>query len=236
MKTLTYIGQRQIAQGTIELAFHKPEDFVFAAGQNINLKVPALKYEDSKGPRRTFTIASSPEEQVIHIATRISESGYKRTLLEIETGAEFEYLGPQGNFIYDAALENAIYMAGGIGITPFRSMLGHALRIGTKGRITLLYGNARPETSAYHELFLEYEKRAPFLHYIPTMTELPAGDEWRGERRWLSADLAFERAPGAEDATFFLCGPPKMVEALTGQLREKGVAAERIRSESLWGY
>jgi ferredoxin-NADP reductase len=225
-----------IAEGTLELSFQKPAEFVFEAGQNINLKVPELLYEDARGPRRTFTVASAPEEPELYIATRLSDSGYKRTLLEIEPGAVFEYLGPQGSFLLEAFPHSAIFLAGGIGITPFRSMLAHAVAAGLRNTIYLLYGNARPETSAYHEWFLAQEKEADFFHYLPTMTDLPDDHPWPGERRWLSAGLALERVPEAGEAIFYLCGPPKMVEALDAQLHEKEVPAQRIRSESLWGY
>ena len=217
----------EIARGTIELTFQRPEGFDFLAGQNLNLKVPELLFPDPKGPRRTFTIASAPHESVLRFATRLSGSGYKQTLLR---------LAPGSRFVYDPEVESAAYMAGGIGITPFRSMLLHGAHVSLKTPTFLFYGNADPESSAWHELFAGLAQTETRFTYIPTMTNLAPEAPWPGERRWLSADLAADYLPDSAMTTFFLCGPPAMITALTDQLHEKGIEDTKIRHESLWGY
>ena len=226
----------EIARGTIELTFHRPEGFAFLAGQNLNLKVPELLFPDPKGPRRTFTIASAPQEPELRFATRLSGSGYKQTLQRLASGSLFEYLGPNGQFVYDPEVESAAYLAGGIGITPFRSMLMHGVHAGFKAPTFLFYGNADPESSAWHELFAGLAQAEARFTYIPTMTNLAPEAPWPGERRWLSADLAAAYPPAPANTTYFLCGPPAMITALTDQLLEKGIKDNKIRYESLWGY
>jgi ferredoxin-NADP reductase len=235
-KILELADVREIARGTLQMTFVKPEGFEFQAGQNINLMVPDLFYPDPKGPRRTFTIASAPEEPVLIFATRLSESGYKKTLKELKPGTRCEYLGPNGTFVYDAEIPAAAYIAGGIGITPFRSMLLHGDHIGLGALTVLFYGNASVETSAWHDLFAGLASREKRFAYVPTMNSLPQDDPWQGERRWLSADLALDYLPDFSRTVFFLCGPPAMINALAEQLRGRGIEEKQIRSESLWGY
>ncbi len=229
-------GVREIARGTIELSFKRPGDLVHLPGQNMNLKVPELHYPDPRGPRRTFTIASAPHEPRLLFATRVSESGYKRTLLELEPGALFEYLGPRGEFLFDAAVPAAAYLAGGIGITPFRSMLLHAAHIGMRRPTTLFYSNAVVEASAYHDLFTDLAEREEQFTYRPTMTNLAPDDPWPGERGFLSAERLAEVLPQFAETVFFLCGPPPFIEALSGQLTAQAPAAGQVRTESLFGY
>jgi ferredoxin-NADP reductase len=226
----------EAARGTIEMIFKRPQDFDFLAGQNINLKVPELHYPDPKGARRTFTIASAPYEHELIFATRLSGSGYKRTLVELGPGSTFEYIGPNGQFVHDPAVPAAAYLAGGIGITPFRSMLMHGVHTGLQTPTFLFYGNADPLTAAWHTLFTGIAADEKNFTYVPTMTNLAPADPWPGERRWLSANMVAEYLPDFKAVVFFLCGPPAMVTALTEQLRDKGVDEKQIRSESLWGY
>ncbi|HOT95828.1 MAG TPA: FAD-dependent oxidoreductase [bacterium] len=235
-RTLELDGVREIARGTIELSFKRPGGLVHLAGQNMNLKVPELHYPDPKGPRRTFTIASAPHEPRLLFATRVSESGYKRTLLELEPGALFEFLGPNGQFLYDASIPSTAYLAGGIGITPFRSMLLHAVHTGMINPITLFYSNAAPENTAYHDLFTTLAVREENFTYLPTMTNLTPDDPWPGERGFIRADWIADALPQFAETVFFLCGPPAFVGALTGQLTARGLDAGQIRSESLYGY
>ncbi|HNW58822.1 MAG TPA: FAD-dependent oxidoreductase [bacterium] len=235
-KILELDGVREIARGTLELIFKRPEGLVHLAGQNMNLKVPELHYPDPKGPRRTFTITSAPHEPRLRFATRLSGSGYKKTLPELQPGALFEYLGPNGEFIYDATVPAAAYLAGGIGITPFQSMLLHGAHIGLPVPTFLFYSNATPEQSAYHDLFIDLAAREEQFTYIPTMTNLAPEDHWTGERRFISAEMIAEHLPRFRETVFFLCGPPALVVALTEQLSAQGLGAGQIRSESLYGY
>lgn len=235
-KILELEAIQEIARGTVEFSVIKPEGFTFLAGQNVNLKLPELHYPDQKGPRRTFTIAAAPHESRLLFATRISDSGYKQTLKSLAPGALFEYLGPNGKFIYDPGVKAAAYVAGGIGITPFRSMLLHGIQTGLRVPTHLFYANAAPVTAAWHHLFSGLAERERNFTYVPTMNHVESGQEWSGETRLLSADLLSEYLPDVNQTTFFICGPPPMINALTEQLRSKGIDEKQIRSESLWGY
>jgi len=100
----------------------------------------------------------------------------------------------------------------------------------------VIYGNADLAGSAYHELLERLSVENDRFHYIPTLTNLSADDPWTGERRLMNAELIQHHVEEWREAVFYLCGPPPMVAALTAQLQGMGVAADKIRSESLFGY
>jgi len=233
---LVLIEHKEIAQGTVEVVFQKPAAFTYLAGQNINLKLAELKYEDPKGPRRTFTLASAPCEETLFIATRMTGSGYKKTLVELAAGTECEYIGPQGKFIFDSKVKKAVLLAGGIGITPFRSMLREAQQNNALPETLLIYSNANLAGTAFHNLFIKIADENASFQYVPILTNLTADDPWAGERRLMSMALIQEIVPDWLQATFFLCGSPPMVTAMTEQLQQAGILPANIRSESLWGY
>lgn len=151
---LPIIEQRTIAEKTDEVSFDlSGKNFVFIAGQYIRVTIPKLLYADPKGSSRVFTIASSPNEKnKLSIAFRDSGSGFKRTLLELPRGSLVEIEGPFGHFVLPRdASRPLVFIAGGIGITPFLSMIRFANENKLNYQITLLYANKNKENAAYLE-------------------------------------------------------------------------------------
>ena len=126
--------RRLVAEQTLEFVLQRPNGFEFQAGQSVNLKVFELTFEDARQGRRSFTIASPPHEENLVFATRLTGSGFKNTLLQGPL-QEIEINGPHGKMVHDPSLP-AVFIAGGIGVTPFRSMTLQALRNSTGKRIT----------------------------------------------------------------------------------------------------
>ena len=122
MKTLL-LNKKEICRGTWEFTLAKPADAVHQAGQHITVKLPRLLHEDPKGPQRTFTLASAPHEADWLLATRMTGSGFKKTLLDLSLNTEVEVSGPMGGLVRDERSAALVFLAGGIGITPFRSMV-----------------------------------------------------------------------------------------------------------------
>jgi ferredoxin-NADP reductase len=130
-----------------------------------------------------------------------------------------------------------VFIAGGIGITPFRSMLHDAVSRHLPHRITLIYSNRTPEGAAFHEEFALLAQTHANLTYISTMTQADkARQPWGGERGQVNAD--FLRSHIAEIATsiFYLAGPPGLVAAVTKAVSEAGVDPAHVRSEEFTGY
>ncbi|RPI03048.1 MAG: FAD-dependent oxidoreductase [Calditrichaeota bacterium] len=227
---------RMIADHSCEILLQKPKSFQFQAGQHLYLKLNKLLYDDRKGQRRTFTIASAPFESELRLATRLTGSGFKRTLMEM-TDSQVEIMGPKGEMVLDTSFP-AIFIAGGIGITPFRSMVLEGLKMTTISSMTLLYSNPRLETAVYHDLFTElasfHSKR---FYYYPTLTAQADQDaSWRGERRRLDHVFIRDYVPPLGQVKYYLCGPQTLVQTLMDSLLHENVRAENIRSEIFWGY
>lgn len=222
-----------IAENTMEFILEKPKGMDFLAGQNINIKLAELFYADKKGQRRTFTIASSPDENELIIATRMTGSGFKKTLAELPLGSEIEFIGPNGKFYLYEESEPVVFIAGGIGVTPFRSMLLDVLAKGKKIPITLFYSNATLKRSTYHDLFKKLTDSLPAFKYVPILTR---AEIWDGENERISIDMIRKFIPNLISQDYYLCGPPAMVDGLKNILFEEGIPADKVRFESFWGY
>ena len=157
------IERTEVADGTMAFAFERPAGFNFRAGQFVLISLSNPLYTDAKGNRRTFSIASPPQETGrLEIAVRMTGSALKRSLAEMELGSPLEILGPSGSFVLQKETSvPAIFIAGGVGITPFRSMLIDAAGSGLRQIITLIYSNRNPEAAAFHEEFLRMADTNP---------------------------------------------------------------------------
>jgi ferredoxin-NADP reductase len=230
--TITLLQRQEIARDTWEFIFSKPEGITAQAGQSINIKLPDLLYPDRKGPRRTFTLASAPQEEHWRIATRQTGSGFKQTLLEMPLQSSCEFIGPRGEMILRPEAPSLVFIAGGIGITPFRSMT-----LSWKQRpekpLTLFYANKDLAGMPYRSLFAELGET--LFTFVPTITgqnEPP----WNGEARPLSIGLFQDYIVDFSQPLFYVVGPPALVTDLTATLQSNGVAGDRILSESFFGY
>lgn len=230
-------SQKEIAQDTVEFSFEKPNDFQYIAGQNVNIGLPRLLYDDKKGSRRTFTLSSAPHEDDLIITTRMTGSGFKKTLFEIEAGQELEFIGPMGELVLKENVERAIFLAGGIGITPFRSMICDAEQKNLSIPLTLLSANRNFQLIVYHDYFEKMADRYDFFQYIPTLTRLTEEEQsWKGERGYIDASFLKRYIDDISSPDYYLCGPPRMVNSVMQVLNNIEIPEERIHSESFWGY
>ena len=225
--------RRLVAKQTLEFVLQRPNGFEFQAGQSVNLKVFELTFEDARQGRRRLTIASPPHEENLVFATRLTGSGFKNTLLQGPL-QEIEINGPHGKMVHDPSLP-AVFIAGGIGVTPFRSMTLQALRNSTGKRITFLYSNKSKADAAYHQVFADLMQKHENFIYTPTITAADES-EWDGERGRIDAAFLRNHVDVAAEAKYYVCGPPKMVQAIIEILKHESVREENILSESFWGY
>lgn len=229
----------EVAEGTMAFVFDRPNGFDFAAGQYVNLILPNPPHADAEGNRRTFSIASPPyETAALWVVTRMTGSAMKRSLAEGGLGTPVEILGPAGSFtLHPDASVPAVFIAGGIGITPFRSMVQDAVRRRLPHRITLIYSNRNPQGAAFHEELAQLVKTCPSLTYVPTMTQadksIPA---WSGERRYVNADFLRDHVGDLTAPIFYLAGPPGLVTGLTKVVIEAGGDPSHVQAEEFSGY
>src|SRR5690606_21516085 len=145
----TLLKRETVAEGTVAFHLQKPAGFEFKPGQAIDLILddPQLG-EDSRV--HAFSIVSAPHEANLTVTTRMRDSAYKRALGRLEPGAGVSIDGPFGSMtLHNKVSRAACFIAGGIGITPFMSMLRHAFKTESAHRLMLIYSNRRPEDAAF---------------------------------------------------------------------------------------
>jgi ferredoxin-NADP reductase len=120
----TVLTRREpVAEGTMAFHFARPAGFAHAAGQNVLVTLLAPPQTDSQGDSRTFTLASAPHEPELMVATRMRDSAFKRVLKSAASGTPVRIEGPNGLMVlHEDAARPAVFLAGGIGVTPFLSM------------------------------------------------------------------------------------------------------------------
>lgn len=235
----TYLTNKfEVAEGTMAFEFEKPEGFEFKPGQNSDFTLHEPKETDAEGNTRTFSLACSPSEPVLRVATRMRDTAFKRSLREMAAGAEIELDGPHGSFtLHNDASKAAVFLSGGIGITPFYSIAKDAAERQLPHKITLFYSNRRPEDAAFLQQISELPKANPNFTFVPTMTEMDKSSQhWDGETGIINKDMIQKYIANLAEAIFYIAGPPGMVEAMRKLLNEAGVNDDYIRTEEFAGY
>lgn len=229
---------RKVADHTMAFHFDKPKGFQFRPGQSVDLTLIDPVETDAAGSTRTFTLASAPFEDELTVATRMRDSAFKRTLARLSPGEEVLLEGPMGSFTLHAnASKPAVFLAGGIGITPFLSICKHAAHERMPHRIFLFYSNHRPEDAAFLDSLAELERANPRFQLIATMTDMDQSSRsWSGETGFIDAAMLRKRLPSFQGPIYFIAGPPEMVEAMRRMLIDAGVDEDDVRTEEFAGY
>jgi ferredoxin-NADP reductase len=220
---------RTVAKETYEFAFQKPLTLRFRAGQYLEWMLPH-KDADNRGVRRYFTIASAPSDPLLRITVRIGEgcSSFKRALKELKTGDEVIASQLAGDFVLPADSSKIAMVAGGIGITPFLSQVDH-MQVGNvqKHDSVLFYCNNTAAEIAYHDRLQAATAAMPFklIHVLAKEEIAPY------EHGFLTADIIKKHAPDYLARTWYLSGPPGMVNAYTKLLRGMGVKRRSIKKD-----
>lgn len=223
---LPIINRRSIAFKTNEVSFGISGDtFPFQAGQHIQVSVPKLLYPDPKGSSRTFSIASSPSnKKSISISFRDSGSGFKRTLMELPIGTKVAIEGPHGFFTLPRDHSRpVVFIAGGIGITPFLSMISFASEKKLTQRITLLYANRDKENAAYLDTLETLEKQNPYFIM-------------KNKFGFLDNDFLKSAVEESPDVLWYIAGPQMMVATVKEALIHFGIDEEKVYLEEFIGY
>jgi ferredoxin-NADP reductase len=229
--------KREVAKGTLMVVFDLlGEEVEFTAGQYFWVTLLDPPYDDDKGPRRHITVVTSPNDRgVLGLATRVRDSAFKRSLAELPVGAEVDVEQPKGDFVLpDDTEQPYVFIAGGIGITVFRSMLRYIAEENLPHRVTLVYSNRDRESTAFYDELLELERAISGLRVVFTMTD---DSGWDGETRRIDAAMLRDHlAADLRAFTYLVAGPPKMVEAMEELVRGEGVPESQVRPERFSGY
>jgi ferredoxin-NADP reductase len=227
-----------VAEGTMTFHFERPAGFAFTPGQYMNVTLIDPPETDAEGNTRSFSIASSPSDSGLMIATRMRDTAFKRVLRNTPLPAEVRIQGPYGAFtLHQDRTRAAVFLVGGIGITPFHSISLQAARDRSAHPLYLFYSNRRPEDAAFLAELSDLGAQNPNFHFIPTMTETDKSKvDWRGEQGFINRDMLVRHLPSLDGPIYYSAGPPGMVAAMRQMLTAAGVGEDDIRTEEFAGY
>jgi ferredoxin-NADP reductase len=217
--TIKLISKEHIENAYYVFDFEKPEGFIFIEGQFGKFELFNKDIDDRNF--RIFSIASTCDESIIRISTRIIDvpSLYKKELLSMELGEEIKLSAPIGKFTLEVD-SKAVFIAGGIGITPIRSML--------------LSNKCRKHNYVDELIYSELEKCYPFKDELEALDKLNisyAADIEPTQK--LIRDTANKNK---NEAFYYISGSPGFVKGISGILRENGVDSRRIKFDVFTGY
>lgn len=236
--TVTLTERRLVAEGTMAFHFAKPAQFVFTPGQFVDLTLLQPSETDAAGNTRAFSIASAPQEETLMVATRLRDTAFKRELQRMPLGTTVRMEGPFGKLVLHAdQARPAVFLAGGIGITPFRSMVVHAAMQRSPHRMVLFYSNRRPEDAAFLDELQTLQEKNPHYRFVGTMTEPEKSARvWRGETGFITAALLSKHLVNVGSPIYYVVGPPGMVTGLRTMLKDAHIDDGDVRTEKFAGY
>lgn len=221
---LVFDHVRNEAEHIYTFFFEPKEALDYTAGQYIELTLPHSN-PDNRGDHRWFTLSSSPTDELVSITTKIlpdKSSSFKQALIAMEPGKELSANGPMGDFVLPKLIQTPlIFVAGGIGITPYHSMLTWLADTNEVRPIKLIYGVSSEEEIIFQETFDRANQHVTVVVDNPTSA-------WGGERGTLSAELILGLSKVSSDTLIYVSGPEPMVESLEKDLKASGISKEQL--------
>jgi ferredoxin-NADP reductase len=232
------LSRVEVAEGSMAFHFEKPSQFDFKPGQAADVTLFNPPETDSEGNTRTFSIASSPFENQLMFATRMRDTAFKRSLKKVPLGTDVKIDSPMGSFtLHKNSAKPAVFLAGGIGITPFVSIVRQADHDRLSHTLYLFYSNRRPEDTPFLEALQILEKSNPSFRLVCTMTAmLQSQKEWKGETGLINKEMLSRHLTSLQGPIYYVAGPPAMVAAMRKMLAGAGVDEDDIRTEEFGGY
>ncbi|MBI4080893.1 MAG: hypothetical protein HY430_03940 [Candidatus Levybacteria bacterium] len=254
-----FIRHEQVAKDAYAFFFNTSEkDFSFIPGQYIRIQL-TLPEPDPKGNGRFFSLTTSPlQKDMIRIVTRVRGSVFKNTLLNLAPETPVTVFGPVGRFVLDEqSTKPLVFLAGGIGITPYLSMIQYAAEKNLSLPMTLIASFSTVEDCIYYNTLSQVAREHKNIKIVFSISQpeasRPKDDQplglssrdrrplagttpWKGEVGRISAELIKKYVPEYYGSMFYIAGPPPMVEGMLGIVSEMGVPPESIKKEQFTGY
>lgn len=228
----------KIAANIYDFVFSLDRKISFTPGQYMEWTL-GHKHPDRKGNRRYFTIASSPTEENIRIGVKIPEnvSSFKNTLLSLPAGSEIAAASLAGDFVLKKAADKKyVFIAGGIGITPYRSIIKYLLDTNQKKDIILFYSNKSKSEIVYKDIFDQAEKNLDIktVYNLTDKENIPSS--WQGKIGRIDEQMIKEEVPDYTERIFYLSGPHGLVTAFEDTLAKMGIKKIQIKTDYFPGY
>ncbi len=229
-------SKNEVASDTMTFHFNKPAGFTFKPGQFADYTLINPPETDAEGDTRTFSLGAPYEEDII-FTTRMRDTAFKRNLKKMAIGTEVTFDGAYGSFI----LQNntkipAVFLSGGIGITPVRSIILQATRDKTAHKIFLFYANKTPKDAAYLDELTEAQEANSNFKLIASMTDMDGSKDWKGETGFFTKEMLGKYIGDMSQPIYYISGPPSMVTSIRKTLNEAGIDDDNIRTEEFSGY
>jgi len=217
----------------IKTFWFKPEKpFHFSAGQFSELYLPHTK-PDERGEKRWFTISSSPRQALVSITTKFAPeqgSSFKRSLSQLKPGATVELAEAMGDFVLPVdKTRPLIFIAGGIGLTPFHSMLTWLADTNEQRNIKFMYAVRSEQDIIFQDTFARANQHVTIVVSDPS----PA---WGGERGAITSDMILGVEQPSPDSLIYLSGPEPMIEVIANNLVSTGTDIDQIVTDRFPGY
>jgi len=220
--------KREVAEGTTEFTLEKPKGFEYRAGQYGDLVLPPSTGLDDNNNKHGFSFVSAPFEDTLRMTTRMRGSKYKNAAAKLPEGTMVKLLALWGDFtLQKSASVPAVFITGGIGITPARSIIAQATHDKTAHKITLIYSNRTPALAAYTDELQRFTTENSNFTFVPVYTST------QGK---VNADTIKQHVADINASRYYLCGPEGMVKAMRALLIEVGADEDNIRTEEFEGY
>ena len=236
--TLKLIEKKLISPDVYDFIFSSEKKLLFEPGQYLEWTL-AHKNKDDRGMRRYFTIASSPTEENYIAGIKFYEksSSFKRSMLELNIGDKIVAGQLDGDFTLPRNRnKKLVFIAGGIGVTPFRSMIKYLIDKNEKRDIIIFNSNKSVSDIVYQDILCDAESRLG-IKVINTLTDLNSiPNDWRGETGFVNKEMILRYAPDFKERTFYISGPPMMVYMFKDALKKMGVFWFSIKTDFFPGF
>lgn len=204
--------------------FVPSEPLTWTPGQYMRVELPHDN-PDSEGTKRWFTISSAPYDQVMQISTRVTNSTFKQALSKLEPGDELQLIEePEGDFVWQDSDLPMLFVAGGIGVTPFRSILRQRAHDNQPLNVTLIYGSRTEDSIPFKDEISEWQAKDPQFKVLYAVGQP------------LTAERIAELYPNVNSALVYVSGPEPMVQALTADLKEHGLPEAQVKTDEFPNY
>ena len=232
------LNRVEVAEDTMAFHFERPSGFDFKPGQSADLTLSNPPETDGGGNTRTLSIASPPFENQLMFTTRMRDTAFKRSLRKVPLGTEVKIDPPMGSFtLHKNSTKAAVFLAGGIGITPFLSIVRQADHDRLPHKLHLFYSNRRPEDATFLDVLQMLEKINPNFQLVCTMTKMSKSKkEWKEETGLINREMLLRHLTNLQGPIYYIAGPPAMVAGLRKMLVAANVDEDDIRTEDFAGY
>lgn len=232
--TIKLVSAREIASGTKAFEFEKPQGYSFKPGQATDWTLIDPPETDDEGNGRSFSLACAPDENVLRLATRMRDTAFKRVLGKMQPGDTISIDDPWGDFtLEDGDTREAVFLCGGIGVTPFLSMIKDAAMRKTSRKLTLMFSNKTAKDAPFRDVLLALVAQNDALRMIETITDDPS---WQGEKGFIDRAMLERHIDDITTPVYYVAGPPAMVAAMKKMLVGAGLNEQQLKFDEFLGY